>query len=62
MVKLSEDEEYQVAERCTLTCVIDENTSYDLEFKYVVRDGKKILIHGGEVYSSFEIRAAIIML
>jgi transposase len=55
MVKLSEDEEYQVAERCTLTCVIDENTSYDLKFKYVVRDGKKILIHGGEVYSSFEI-------
>lgn len=56
LVKVSdEDDQFQQAETCKLTCVIDEKTSYDFTFKYVIKDDKKILITKGEVFSSCKI-------
>jgi hypothetical protein len=55
MAKVSEEDEFQEVERCTLTCIIDDKMSYDLTFKYVVKDGKKILVPGGDVFSSHKI-------
>lgn len=55
MAKISEEDEFQEVERCTLTCIIDDKMSYDLTFKYVMKDGKKILVPGGDVFSSYKI-------
>ncbi len=55
MAKISEEDEFQEVDKCTLTCIIDDEMSYDLTFKYVVKEGKKILVPGGNVFSSHKI-------
>jgi len=55
MAKLSEEDEYQPVEKCTLTCIIDDEMSYDLTFKYIEKEGKKILVTSGEVFSAYKI-------
>jgi hypothetical protein len=55
-VKISEDdEEFQQVETCVLTCVIDDETLYDFTFKYVMKDGKKLLVTKGEIFEAFKI-------
>jgi hypothetical protein len=55
MAKISEEDEFQEVEKCTLTCIIDDETSYDLTFNYVLKDGKKILVSGEDVFLSYKI-------
>ncbi len=56
MAKISEEDEFQEVERCTLSCTIyDEPETYDFTFKYLVKDGKKILVPGDDKFSSHKI-------
>lgn len=54
MVKISDEDEFQQVESCVLTCVIYEGESYDFTFKYVVKDGKKVLVTRGETFEAFK--------
>jgi hypothetical protein len=54
MVKISDEDEFQQVESCVLTCVIYEGESYDFTFKYVVKDGKKVLVTRGEIFEAFK--------